>query len=130
MKKRAIYFTVGPFATDSCVVMTPSAYDWPKFQDQVRLGGHFLVGEDFSQASTMPRHRFLAWCDDGLASKLGRAYWVLSDGTPTTVASRFALIPSERLREACCTWFPCQTHTGELLRDDALALVSHCTVFV
>jgi len=130
MEKRTIYCAVGPLATDSCVVITPSSYDWPKLHDQMRLVGHFLLGDDFSHAPTMPLHRFLAGFDDGLESKLGLAYWVLSDGKPKKVESRFALILSERMRDACCTWFQCQTHTGELLRDDALTRLSHCTVFV
>ena len=130
MKKRAIYCAVGPFATDFRVVMTPSSYDWPKLPNQVRLGGHFLLGDDFSHAPTMPLNRFLAWCDNGLESKLGLAYWVLSDRKPKKVESRFALLLSERMRDACFTWFQFQTHTGELLRDDALTLLYHCTVFV
>ena len=130
MKKRAIYSAVGPLATDSCVVITPSSYDWPKLHEQMRLGGHFLLGDTFSHTSTMPLHRFLAWFDDGFESKLGLVGGVWSNGEPKKVESRFALIPSERMRDACFTWFQFQTHTAELLRDDALTLLDHCTVFV
>jgi len=130
MKKRAIYFTVGPFTTDFRVVVTPSSYDWPKLRNQMCLGGHLLVGDDFSHAPTMPLHRFLARCDDGLESKPGLSCWVLADGKPKKVESRFALLLSERMRDACFTGFQCQTHTGELRRDDALTRLYHCTVFV
>ena len=130
MKKRAISYAVGPLATDSRVVITPPSSDWPKLHDQMRLVCHFLLGDNFSHASTMPLNRFLAWCDDGFESKLGLVGRVLSHGKPKKVESRFALIPSERMRDACFTWFPFQTHTAELLRDDALTLLDHCTVFV
>jgi len=130
MKKRVIYFTVGLFAADSGVVIAPSSYDWPKLPHQLCLWRHFLLGNDFSHASTMPLNRLLAWFDDGLESKLGLAGGVLSDVKPKKVESRFALLPSERMRDVRFTWFQCQPHTCELLRDDALTLFYHCTVFM
>lgn len=130
MKKRTLYWAVGPFAPDSCVVIPPSSSDWPKLHDQMHLVGHLLVGDACSPAPTLPLHRFLAWCDDGLDSQLGLASGVLSDGTPKTIGSRFALILSERMRDAGLTWLHFQTHPGELLRDDALTLLYHCPVFV
>ena len=47
IKERVIYFTVGLFATDSGVVIAPSAYDWPKRPDEMRLLCRFLVDDDF-----------------------------------------------------------------------------------
>ena len=110
--------------------MTPSSYDWPKLFDQWRLLCPLLVGDDFFPAETMLLHRFLAWFDDGLEAKPGLFCWVLSDVEPEKSASRFALVPAERMRDACCTWLPCQPHTRELLSNDSLTLFSHCTVFV
>ena len=122
-KKRALSFTVGPLTTDCRGVVTPSSYDWPTLRAQLCWGGHWLVGDDCSPAPTMPLHRLLAGCQDGLESKLGLACWVWSAGKPKNVASRFARILAARLRDACCTGLQGQPPTGALRRDDVLTLV-------
>lgn len=97
MQKRVIYFVVGLFATDTCVVIAPAADDGSQGQDQLGLGGHFLASNDFSPLLTMLLDRFLAWGDDGLKTKSRRAGSVLSDGTPAKVESRWSLRRVERV---------------------------------
>jgi hypothetical protein len=105
MQKRGIYFVVGLFAPDACVVIAPAADDGSQGQDQLGLGCHFLASNDFSHLLTMLLDRFLAWGDDGLKTTSRRAGSVLSDGTPEKIASRWSLRHVERVGDPGFTWF-------------------------
>lgn len=130
MKERTIYFAVGPFATDAGVVMAPSADDWPKRHDEVRLRCRFVMDDDFSHLSPMPLDRFLAWGNDGLEAKSRLSYRILSNGKAEKVESRCALFAVERMRDACFTWFQFQPHLCELLGNNVLALFYYGAVVV
>ena len=105
MQKRVIYFVVGLLAADACVVIAPAANDGSQGQDQLGLGCHLLVSNDFSHLLTMLLDRFLAWGDDGLKTKSCRAGSVVSDGKPEEIESRWSLRRVERVGDPGFTWF-------------------------
>jgi len=111
-------------------VATPAADDRIQRQDQVRLSGRLVLGDDFSHPAMMPVNRLRAGFDDSLETEPGRADGILANVAPQEIKAHCSTVAGERMDNARFTRLQFQPHAFEFLSEEGLALLYYLSVGV
>ena len=104
-------------------VTTPTADDRIERQDEVRLSGRLVLGNDFPPPAMMPVNRLRAGLEDGLETEPGGADGILAEVAPQESKAPCSAVAGERMNNARFPRLQFQPPTFEFLREDGLTLL-------
>jgi hypothetical protein len=130
VQELAVSLPAGLMTANRWEVATPAADDRVEREDEVRLAGRLVLGDDCSQPALMPVNRLRAGLDEGLETKPGRADGILANVTSQEVKAPCSSIAGERVDNARFTRLQFQPHAFQFLREEGLALLYYLSVRV
>jgi hypothetical protein len=113
----------GLVTADRGEVPAPAADDRIQRQNEVRLPGRLVLGDNVSNPAMMPVNRLRAGLDESLEPASGRADGILANGAPQELNAHRPSVPVERMGDARFTRLQFQPHAFEFLREEGLALL-------
>src|SRR5262245_22979595 len=100
VQELAVRLPEGLMTANRGEVATPAADDRIQRQDELRLAGRLVLGDDFSNPAMMPVNRLRAGLDESLEPEPGGADGILADVAPQEIKAHCSTVAGEGMDNA------------------------------